>query len=70
MADSLQSYIKEGYLYGPFTEEEMPFSYFKVSPLMMRPNPNGSVRVFVDMSHPYQESGKVKVGDVNEFQYK
>ena len=34
MADSLQSYIKEGY----FRKKEMPFCIFKVSPLTMRQN--------------------------------
>ena len=53
MADSLQSYIKEGYLYGPFRMEEMPFRIFNVSPITMIQKPDGSVRLIVDMSHPH-----------------
>ena len=61
MADALQHYVKEGYMYGPFTVDEMPWGEWKTSPLTMRPKPDGSARLIVDMSHPHEEG--VKIGD-------
>ena len=66
MADSLQSYIKEGYLYGPFRREEMPFQIFEVSPLTIRPKPDGSVRIIVDMSYPHYKFKKAERTGINE----
>ena len=36
LADSLQSAIKDGFMWGPLTEEEMPWEAFKVSPMTVR----------------------------------
>ena len=62
VADSLQSYIKDGYMYGPYKKEDLPWVSVKVSPLTMRPKPDGSVRLIIDMSHPHNED-KVKMGE-------
>ena len=48
MADSLQNWTNEGFMYGPFKEEEMPWPSWKTSPLTMRPKPDGSVDLIVD----------------------
>ena len=47
MSDSLQYYIKEGFLYGTFHKEEFPWKDVKTSPLKIRVKPDGSVRLLI-----------------------
>ena len=59
LADSLQSAIKDGFMWGPLTEEEMPWESFKVSPMTVRLKPNGAARIIVNLSWPHEG----KLGD-------
>ena len=54
LADSLQSAIKDGFMWGPLTEEEMPWEAFKVSPMTVRLKPNGAARIIVNLSWPHE----------------
>ena len=59
LADSLQSAIKAGIMWGPLTLEEMPWKAFKVSPLTVRLKPNGAARIIMNLSWPHEG----KLGD-------
>jgi hypothetical protein len=52
VADSLQTGVKDGILYGPLRREELPWEP-KVSPMTVRLKPNGSARIIIDLSHPH-----------------
>ena len=53
LADSLQSAIKADIMWGPLTEEEMPWTQFKVSPMRIRIKPNGAAKIIMDLSWPH-----------------
>ena len=53
LADTLQSWVKSGIVAGPFKEEELPWTDFTVSPLLVRRKPDNSVRIILDMSAPH-----------------
>ena len=53
LADTLQTWVKQGIVAGPFREEELPWSDFTTSPLMVRRKPDNSMRVILDMSSPH-----------------
>ena len=59
LADSLQSAIKAGIMWGPLTLEEMPWEAFKVSPMTVRLKPNGAARIIMNLSWPHEG----KLGD-------
>ena len=66
LADSLQSAIKADIMWGPLTEEEMPWTQFKVSPMTIRLKPNGAARIIMDLSWPHDgELGEGKAISVN-----
>ena len=52
VADSLQTGVKDGILYGPLRREELPWEP-KISPMTVRLKPNGSARIIIDLSHPH-----------------
>ena len=58
LADTLQSWIKAGILAGPFKEEELPWTDYTLNPLTVRPKPDNSVRVILDMSAPHLKETK------------
>ena len=60
LADSMQSAIKQGIMWGPFTEAEMPWEEFKVSP--MNVHLNGAARIIMNLSWPHD--GKLGDGTV------
>ena len=58
VADALQEGIVEGYLTGPYSEEELVALVgkdFTVSPMSCREKPNGKQRIIVDASAPYDK---------------
>ena len=59
LADSLQTAIKEGFMWGPLTPEEMPWESYKVSPMTVRLKPNGAARIIMNLSWPHDG----KLGD-------
>ena len=71
LVDALQSSIILGHMCGPLAEEEVrALGDIKVTPMDVRPKPNGGVRIIIDMSFPryktWEEGGKwrtVQVGD-------
>ena len=63
VADSLQTALKDGIIYGPLTREELPWSEFKFSPITVRLKPNGRARIIMDLSYPH--GGKLGKGMVN-----
>ena len=57
VADSLQTALNDGIIYGPLTREELPWLEFKCSPMTLRLKPNGS-----DLIYPH--GGKLGKGIV------
>ena len=55
VADSLQSWVKEGIAVGPLMEEELPWTDFTVSPITVRLKPDGKARVILDLSAPHND---------------
>ena len=56
VSDSLQEGIQDGYLTGPYTEEEVERllgSEFSINPMNTRPKPNGKMRIIIDASAPH-----------------
>ena len=52
VADSLQSGILQGYIYGPIKEEDLPWFEVKVAPMTVRLKPNGTARIIIDLGWP------------------
>ena len=52
VADSLETGVKDGILYGPLRREELPWEP-KISPMTVRLKPNGNARIIIDLSHPH-----------------
>ena len=61
VADSIQTALKEGIIYGPLTREELPWSEFKCSPMSVRLKANGRA-IIMDFSYPH--GGKLGKGMV------
>ena len=62
VSDALQEGVEDGYLTGPYTEEELVELLgpeFSVNPLSCRPKPNGKQRIIVDASAPHDEDESV-----------
>ena len=53
VADSLQSWIKEGLCFGPLLPSEMPWAEYTVNPITVKLKPNGKARICINMSAPY-----------------
>ena len=51
VSDALASLVKKKYVYGPIREEELPANA-KISGIMVREKPDGSVRVILNLSAP------------------
>jgi hypothetical protein len=51
VTDAIAEWVTKGYAFGPVNKEEVPVSA-KVSGIMVRPKPNGSVRVIQNLSAP------------------
>ncbi len=51
VTDAIAEWVTKGYTFGPVNKEEVPASA-KVSGIMVRPKPNGSVRVIQNLSAP------------------
>ena len=67
LAYSMQSAIKVGIMWGPFSEEEMHWAEYKVSPLTVGLKPNGSARIIMNLSWPLDAKlGDGTVVSVNE----
>ena len=54
VADSLQSWIKEGLCFGPLLQSEMPWDDYTVNPITVKLKPNGKARICINMSAPYK----------------
>jgi hypothetical protein len=55
VTDAVASWVAAGFAIGPFTAEETPPDV-KVSGIMTRPKPNGSVRIILNLSAPAGQS--------------
>ena len=53
-ADSLQTALKDGIMYGPMGREELPWPDFICSPITVRLKHNGRARIIMDLSHPHK----------------
>jgi len=51
VTDAVAEWVKKGYAYGPVTAAQLPAAA-KISGIMVRPKPNGSVRVILNLSAP------------------
>jgi hypothetical protein len=51
VTDAVAEWVAKGYAFGPVNASEVPISA-KVSGIMVRPKPNGSVRVILNLSAP------------------
>jgi hypothetical protein len=51
VTDAIAEWVAKGYAFGPVTAAEVPAAA-KVSGIMVRPKPNGSVRVILNLSAP------------------
>ena len=63
--DTLQSWVKEKIVAGPFTKEELKergIDKFKVIPVQVRPKPNGKLRIILDLSWPHLKKKEMKPG--------
>ena len=54
VADSLQTAVKYGIMYGPLKREDLPWKDFKVSPMTVRLKPNSRARITMDLSYPHK----------------
>ena len=76
VADSLQTALRDGIMYGPLWREEMPWEVFKCSPMAVRLKQNGRARIIMDLSYPHGEtlgkemvcSLKVGMSNYDEFE--
>lgn len=55
VSDALADWVAKGFVYGPIPREEVP-EEAKFNGLMVRPKPNGSVRVICNLSAPKDQS--------------
>ena len=51
VSDAVASWIKKGFVAGPFSEEEVP-AEAKINGIMTRQKPNGAVRIILNLSAP------------------
>jgi hypothetical protein len=51
VTDAIAEWVKKGYAFGPVRQSEVPATA-KVSGILVRPKPNGSVRVILNLSAP------------------
>ena len=62
ISDTLQEGIVDGYLAGPYTEEELINLLgpeYSVNPINCREKPNGKLRIIIDASAPHEEDETV-----------
>ena len=59
--DYLKTDISHNAIVGPF--DASPFQKLHVSPMMMRPKPDGSRRIIIDMSWPHGDSVNTHIPD-------
>ena len=55
VADSLQTWIREGLCFGPLTVDEMPWKEFTTSPITVKLKPNGKARICINLSAPHRK---------------
>ena len=66
VADSLQTALRDGIMYGPLLKKDMPWEQFKCSPMTVRLKPNGRARIIMDLSYPHNVTlGKGRVCSPN-----
>ena len=67
VSDSLQTAVKEGIMYGPLRADQIPWEYYKVSPMAVRLKPNGAARIIMNLSFPHDSVlGGGEVCSLNE----
>ena len=54
VADSLQTAVKDGIMYGPLLKREIPWDEYKVSLMTVRLKPNGAARIIMNLSYPHE----------------
>ena len=63
--DTLQSWVKDEIVAGPFTREELRrkgFKKLKIIPVQVVPKPNGKLRIILDLSSPHLKKNQMKPG--------
>ena len=63
--DTLQSWVKDKIVAGPFTRKQLKergFDQIKVIPVQVRPKPNGKLRIILDLSWPHLKKEEMKKG--------
>ena len=63
--DTLQSWVKEKIVAGPFTKDQLRdrgLDKIKVIPVQVRPKPNGKLRIILDLSWPHLKEDEMKPG--------
>ena len=63
--DTLQSWIKEKIVAGPFTKQQLKekgLDRVKVIPVQVRPKPNGKLRIILDLSWPHLKKEEMTPG--------
>ena len=53
MADALCTWVKQGLVWGPMKEDQVPWPNPKVSPMSVELKPTGAARIIVDLSSPH-----------------
>jgi hypothetical protein len=53
VADSLQTVLKDGIMFGPYTRDQLPWEIFKCNPMTVRLKPNGAAHIIMDLSYPH-----------------
>ena len=53
LADGLADWLSKGLALGPYSEDNIPFTDYRVSPMSVVPKPNGAGRICVDLSAPH-----------------
>ena len=53
VADSPQTAVKDGIMYGPLRVDQIPWEDYKVSPMSVRLKPNGAARIIMNLSFPH-----------------
>ena len=54
VADSLQTAVNDGIMYGPLKRSEIPWTSYTVSPMTVGLKANGAARIIMNLSYPHE----------------
>ena len=67
VADSLQTAVNDGIMYGPLKRSEIPWTSYTVSQMTVRLKANGAARIIMNLSFPHEPKlGKGEACSPNE----